>query len=109
MSGKNARMNALEQRKRLLVAESELNRAQLVGDLDAVTAGVCSFSRRAKSFTSIASSATSLVMGIAALRSGKSAETVEAPTWLKSVIKGAGLISTVWTAFRSQRSDPDVR
>ena len=32
MFGKNPRMNPLESRKQLLIAESELNRAQLVGD-----------------------------------------------------------------------------
>ena len=34
MSGKNPRMNPLESRKQLLIAESELNRAQLVQELE---------------------------------------------------------------------------
>jgi hypothetical protein len=42
-----------------LIAESELNRAQLVGDLAVMTAGVRTLTDRAKSFGSIASSAAS--------------------------------------------------
>ena len=47
-------MNPLESRKQLLIAESELNRAQMAGDMAALTAGVRTFTDRAKSFGSIA-------------------------------------------------------
>ena len=62
MSGKNPRMNSLESRKQLLIAESELNRAQLVGDLAALTDGVRTLADRAKSFGSIVSSTAVLVV-----------------------------------------------
>jgi hypothetical protein len=61
-------MNPLESRKQLLIAESELNRAQLVADLAALTAGVRAITDRARSFGSIASSAAVLVAGLAAFR-----------------------------------------
>ena len=93
-------MTSLELRKQLLLAESELNRAQLVRDVETLTAGVRSFTDRAKTLGSIASSATTLVVGLAAFRSGKPADIGAKPSWLQTILKGAGLISTLWTAFR---------
>ena len=105
MFGKNPRMNPLESRKQLLIAESELNRAQLVGDLAALTGGVRTLAGRAKSFGSIASSAAVLVAGLAAFRRGKSVQAEAKPSRWQTILKGAGLISTLWLAFRSQRRD----
>ena len=98
-------MNPLESRKQLLIAESELNRAQLAGDLAALTAGVRTLTDRAKSFSAIASSAAVLVAGLAAFRRGKSVDAEGKPSWLQTIHKGAGLISTLWLAFRSRGRD----
>ena len=107
MFGKKPRLNPLESRKQLLIAESELNRAQMAGDMAALTAGVRTLTDRAKSFGSIASSAAVLVAGLAAFRRGKPAGANAKPSWLRTILKGAGLISTFWLAFRSQRRDQD--
>ncbi len=107
MFGKKPRLNPLESRKQLLIAESELNRAQLAGDMAALTAGVRTLTDRAKSFGSIASSVAVLVAGLAAFRRGKPAGADAKPSWLRTIFKGAGLISTFWLAFRSQRRDRD--
>ena len=107
MFGKKPRLNPLESRKQLLIAESELNRAQMAGDMAALTAGVRTFTDRAKSFGSIASSAAVLVAGLAAFRRGKPVDADAKPSWLRTILKGAGLISTFWLAFRSQRRDRD--
>ena len=98
-------MNPLESRKQLLIAESELNRAQLVGDMAALTAGVRTLTDRAKSFGTIASSAAVLVAGLAAFRRGKPMDADAKPSRLQTILKGAGLISTLSLAFRSQRRD----
>jgi hypothetical protein len=98
-------MNPLELRKELLIAESELNRAQLAGDMAALTAEVRTLTDRAKSFGSIASSAAVLVAALAAFKRGKSVDADAKPSWLKTILKGAGLISTLWLAFRSKRRD----
>ena len=90
MFGKNPRMNPLESRKQLLIAESELNRAQLAGDLAALTAGVRTLADRAKSFGSIASSAAVLVAGLAAFRRGKPVDAVAKPSWLANPAQGRG-------------------
>ena len=107
MFGKKPRINPLESRKQLLIAESELNRAQLAGDMAALTAGVRTLTDRTKSFGSIASSAAVLVAGLAAFRRGKPMGADAKPSWLRTILKGAGLISTFWLAFRSQRRDRD--
>jgi hypothetical protein len=95
-------MNPLESRKQLLIAESELNRDQAVGELAALAAGVRTLTDRAKSFGSIASAAAVLMAGLAAFRRGKSGDAGAKPSWLRTIRKSAGLISTVWLAFRSQ-------
>ena len=71
----------------------------------ALTAGVRTFTERAKSFGSIASSAAVLLAGLAAFRRGKSADAAAKPSWPQTILKGAGLISNLWLAFRSRGSD----
>jgi len=93
-------MNPLESRKQLLIAESDRNRAQLAGDMAALTAGVRALNDRAQSFGSIASSAAVLVAGLAAFRRGKPVDADAKPSRLQTILKGASLISTLWLAFR---------
>jgi len=102
-------VNPLDARKRLLIAESELNRAQLTQEWTALTAGIHSFRERAKSLGSIASSAAVLVAGLAAFRSSKRADDDAKPAWMTRIIKGAGLISTLWMAFRPRGHDSDAK
>jgi hypothetical protein len=105
MFGKNPRLNPLESRKQLLIAESELNRAQLIGDMAALTAGVRTLADRVKTCGSLASSAALLVAGLAAFRRGKSGDAGVKPSRWQTLLKGAGLVSTLWFAFRSQGRD----
>jgi hypothetical protein len=100
-------MNPLESRKQLLIAESELNRAQLVQEWQAMGDEVRSIADRARTISSIASTAASLIAGLASFRRKKSAPVEQKPSWLQTFLKGAGLISIVWQAFRSQRRDRD--
>jgi len=107
MFGKNPRLNPLESRKQLLIAESELNRAQMVGDMAALTVGVRTLTDRARYFGSIASSAAVLVAGLAAFRRGKPADGGAKFSWVRTILKGAGLISTLWLAFCPPHRDRD--
>ncbi len=102
MFGEDPRLNPLELRKQLLIAESELNRAQLVEDMAALTEGVRTLTDRAKSFGSIASSAAMLVAGLAAFRRSRSAPADEKPLWWQTILKGAQLAGTVWSRFRAR-------
>lgn len=105
MFGKNPRMNRLESRKQLLIAESELNRAHLAQEWGAMAAGIRTLTGRAKSFGSIASVAALLVTGLAAFRRTKSAPAEGKPSWWQTLLKGAGMISTLWLAFRAKGDD----
>jgi hypothetical protein len=99
-------MNPLESRKRLLIAESELNRAQLVGDLAALKEEVQTLTGLAKSLGSIASSAAVLVAGVSAFWRGKPAGADAKPSWLKTILNGAGLFSNLWLALPSRNHEP---
>jgi hypothetical protein len=102
MFGKNPLMNPPAVRKQLLIAESELNRAQLVQEWQAMADEVHSLASRAGTISSLASAAVSLVAGLASFRRKKSAPVAGKPSWLQTILKGAGLISTFWPAFRPQ-------
>lgn len=109
MFGKNPRVNPLNTRKRLLIAESELNRAQLTQEWGTLTAGIRTFTDRAKSVGSIAASAAALAAGLTGLRGSKPVAAEAKPSWMQTILKGVGLISTVWLAFRSHGHDPEAR
>ena len=109
MSGKNLLMNPLESRKQLLVAESELNRAQLVQDWQEMRGEVHSLASQARSISSIASAVATLVAGLSSLRHKTSAPAAEKPSWWQTILKGAGEVSNFWQAFRSQRREQDVK
>jgi hypothetical protein len=98
-------MNSLESRKQLLLAESELNRAQLADELAALSAGVHTVTNRAKSFSSMASAAAVLVAGLAAFRRSKFSRPGEKPSWWQTILKSAGMVSTLWLAFRAKGHD----
>ena len=107
MFGKNPRVNPLESRKQLLIAESELNRAQLVQEWQAMADGVRSVADRAGIISSVASVAASLIASLASFRRGKSGDAGAKSSWLQTILNGAGLISTLWLAFRPQRRKRD--
>jgi hypothetical protein len=91
-------MSPLQSRKQLLIVESEINRAQLAGDMAVLTAGVRAFADHARSLSSIVSSVAALVTGLAAFRRGKPAAAGK-PSWWQTLLKGSSLISTIWRAF----------
>jgi len=91
-------MNSLESRKQLLLAESELNRTHLAADITELTEHVHALSGRAKTFTSVATSALTLV---AAFQRARPATSGGKRSWLQIILRGAGLVSTLWLAFRS--------
>src|SRR5688572_30286624 len=99
MLGKKLPMNPIESRKRLLVAESEFNRAQLAQEWVAVTNDVRALTDRVKSVGAIASAAALLVAGIMAFRRVKSGRGRAKPSWLRTILKGAVLVSTLWPAL----------
>ena len=100
MFGKNPRMNPLESRKQLLIAESELNRAQLVQEWQTMADGVRSVADRARTISSLASAAVSLIAGLVSFRRTRSAPAGEKPSWWQTLLQGAQLAGLLWSEFR---------
>jgi negative regulator of sigma E activity len=98
-------MNPLESRKQLLIAESELNRAQLAHELQTMAQEVRSFVNQARTIGSYASAAASLVAGLAVFRRKKTTAAAEKPSWLQTILNGAQLAGSLWSEFRSRGRD----
>jgi hypothetical protein len=102
MFGKKPRLNPLESRKQLLIAESELNRAQLVQEWQTMADGVRSVADRARTISFLASAAASLIAGLAPFRRTGSAPAGEKPSWWQTLLKGAQLAGLLWSEFRQR-------
>jgi hypothetical protein len=90
-------MKSLALRKQLLIEESEINRAW-----QATTGEVQSLVRRAGTISSMVSLTAAVLARLACFRHQKSAPAAEKPSWLQTLLKGAGVLATVWQAFRPQ-------
>lgn len=105
MFGNSLRMNSLSVRKRLLIAESELNRAQLALDVNALTTGVRALTARTSAIRSVASSAAGLVAGLAAFQRDKRRVTAAVKqSRIQTVLQCAGFASSLWLAFQARHA-----
>ena len=103
MRRKLPRVSALELRKELLIAESELNRMHLMGEWQAMSEGIGRLTTRVKSVGTFASVTAVLVAGVAAFRRGKAGEAGVKPSWFQSALKGAQTVNSLWLAFRARQ------
>lgn len=94
-------MKALESRKQLLIAESELNREQLLQELGTLADEVHSLAHQAKTVGFIASAVTTLAVGWSSYRHRKAAAIAAKPSWWQALVQGAGLLGSVWAKIRS--------
>jgi negative regulator of sigma E activity len=99
-------MKPLESRKQLLIAESELNRAQLVQEWRTMKGEVHALAEQAKTIRSIASAVATLVAGLSNCRNKSASPAAEKPSWLQTILKGAGVVSTFWQSFRASEREP---
>ena len=102
MFGKTSQLSPLESRKQLLIAESELNRAQLSEEWHTMTRGVRDLARRVETIAAWASSAALLMAGLTALRRGPPAPGTPKSSWFQRVLNGARVASTIWFAFAAR-------
>jgi hypothetical protein len=92
-------MNQLEARKQLLIAESEINRLQLVAEWQTMADDVRSITHKARSIGVIAMAATSLLSGLMSFRRTKPAPASEKLSWWQTLLKGAQLVGSLWAEF----------
>ncbi len=97
-------MKPLESRKQLLIVESELNRAQLVQEWQTLKGEVHALTDQARTIRSVASAVATLVAGLASCRRKAAAPPAEKPSWWRKISQGAGLVATLWKAFRPSGS-----
>lgn len=105
MFRKNSNYQQLEFRKKLLLAESEINRDQLLKDITTLKSEGRSLIDHAFSLYNMLSTATTLMTGLSALLRNKPAHSEEAPSWIQTIIKGAGTVAQIWRTFHTSRSD----
>jgi hypothetical protein len=98
-------MSPLKSRKSLLLAESELNRVQALDDLTRLTGSARALYGRACSLSSVASPVAALISGLVAFQRPKAEDHGKPSAWLPRLIKGVGVVSTLWLAIRSRRRD----
>jgi len=99
MFGKNPRMNPLQARKQLLIAESEINRVQLLQEWQTMADGVRSVAHRARSIQTLVLAAASLISSLVSFRRTKSAPAGEKLSWWQTLLKGAQLAASLWAEF----------
>jgi hypothetical protein len=104
MSGREPSLSPLAARKKLLLAESDINRALLLQEWQALGGGVRSVSDQAKSFASIASNILLLASELLRFASRKDEAAGSKPSWFRRIARGAHLAITLWLAFRSKKT-----
>ena len=107
MFGRKSRLSPLELRKRLLIAESELNRAKLFEEWQTMAEGVHGLADRAKSIGTMASSTMSLLNGLVGGAGGKPVPGAAKSSWFQKLVSGARVASTIWLALRPRGSDSE--
>jgi hypothetical protein len=100
MFGKEPQLNPLESRKQLLIAESEINRAQLLEEWQTIAGELHGLASRVKSVGSLASVAALVVSGISALRQK---ESDAKHSWLQTSLKVAQSVGSLWLALRARQ------
>ena len=91
-------MSPLASRKQLLIAESELNRAHLVRDLQSMDHDIHALAQQVKTAGSIASMAITLLSW---LQFSKTAPAAQKTSWLQTLLKGAEVAASLWSEFRT--------
>ena len=95
-------MTQLELRKRLLLAESELNRAELTQEWKAVSESFRGVAVQAKKYSSVALASAMVMAGLTYFWRAKTAPAGRKPSWWQLLLKGVKLGASLWTEFRPQ-------
>ena len=99
-------MTTLQSRKKLLLAESELNRVHMVAEARLLRTDFRRASDRARSLGARLGSGALLVAGWVARRRSPPAGATGKATWFQRLLKGVGLLATLWTAFGRSAREP---
>jgi hypothetical protein len=101
MFGKAHHLRPLELQKQLLVAESDLNRAQLSMDWEVLVAEVRGCAAKARTAAAWTSAAGLLATSLAAGRHSSVRAKREDPSWFQRVLRFAQLANSILQVFRA--------
>jgi len=99
MFGDASRLNPLQSRKQLLIAESELNRAQLIYELKSMSGEVRLLTKQFGKASSLVSAAVTLLVGLVSCRRNRLEPARETFSWWPALLNGAGLVGSFWSKF----------
>jgi hypothetical protein len=85
----------------MLIAESELNRAQLVQDWQTMAGEISALTHQARIIGSTASRAVALISGLSWFSQKKSPPIAKKHSWLQTIYKCAQMADSLWSQFRS--------
>jgi hypothetical protein len=102
MFGKKNQLSPLESRKQMLIAESEINRTQMIQEWRAAVNDVHALAAQARTITSYASAGAVLVATLASLRRSPASSAGVKSSWLQTVVKAAKVAGSLWLAFRAR-------
>jgi hypothetical protein len=107
MSGKTSRLSSLEARKKLLLVESNLNRALLAAEVAGIKREIHQLTHRAASLGLLAAGAAQagmLAKGVASLffHRGEAAERTGS-SWWSILMKGVRMGGVVWSIVKSRK------
>ncbi len=97
-------MNALETRKQLLMAESDLLRIQLSEDIESLRSAWNRSGARARVWSGLISSIAVLMAGMTTLRPKPMSGGGNRRSWVTVLLQGASLLSAVWLSWKRARS-----
>jgi hypothetical protein len=110
MFRQNTYLKLLETRKKLLLAESELNRAELLKEVDALHNEVDRVKKQAMAIGSLASSGALIATAFSLFRRHKKSENSDGPSklsWVAAAIEGARVGTSLFKKVKSLFRDRD--
>ncbi|MDB6030814.1 MAG: hypothetical protein JWM16_1152 [Verrucomicrobiales bacterium] len=103
MPRKMPHINPLAIRKGLLIAESEINRANAMEEWVTMKSGVHALAGRVKTVSALASAAGILMAGVAAFKRSRSVASGPGHSWFRTALNGVRMAGSLWFALRAQK------
>ena len=106
MAAKKTTTSALNSRKQLLVAESELNRLEMLNEIRAIKADLAHLKQQMQAAGSLATSAAKVAVAVSAFRRiffhrPKETEEPKRSSWISTLMRGVQMGTSLWGTLQS--------
>ena len=102
MLNRPVHVSPLQARKRLLIAESELNRSDMSREWQTVQQGAHELAKRARTLGAWAALGSSLLASWGAYRQGNSLRPSPKRSWLDTALQTARITQEIWALCRTR-------